>query len=573
MRTLAPVLATTLLLATPIIGRLSAQKNPEPQGMPTFTSRADLVLVPVQVRRHGEHVPGLSKDSFTVQQDGREQKVTVFEEVRTTTERLKRARLPKGEFSNELLGNAETARYTVIAIDKINTTTMDMIRLREGLFKFLGQAVDNGEPIRLVAINPTSIQILQDFTTDPRALAAALKGSKTPAGRETPGDPNFNEWIKEMDVAASIEADSGNQDVSDAILRALDTQKETEQRQIAFRDRLSRLSSLEALQQVALSLAGLPGRKSLVWASSGYPFASMATEFRDSRNPVTPSGVRYQGDSLLEASSLDEYTTHLLNTANIAVYPVDARGIINTAYQVMDPSRKYSPTSSEKESAQARNQDVITTFEHLAAATGGKPCFERPDLSGCFKDALEDSRDYYMVGYYIDRRKSQPGWHRINVKVAEKGVSVRSRNGFIQTKFTPEQTRSTDMQLGLGSRLLDPGIPFRGRWTETTAKGDKKVVGLELHIAGTAAIVSPQQPRLSLDIAAVARKPDGSVAGEFAQHLEKQLQAEAIATIQDTGITYKNRLEVPPGMYVVRLVIRDDVSGRMGSLSTLLKVD
>src|SRR5689334_191321 len=91
----------------------------------TFKSQTNLVLVPVEVRSHGQHVAGLSKDKFTLLQDGKPAKIAVFEEVRTTTERLQKVPVGPQEFSNQYQGSAATARYTIIAIDRINTTTMD----------------------------------------------------------------------------------------------------------------------------------------------------------------------------------------------------------------------------------------------------------------------------------------------------------------------------------------------------------------------------------------------------------------------------------------------------------------
>src|SRR5690242_19780664 len=94
----------------------------------TFKSQTNLVLVPVEVRKHNQHVAGLDKDKFTLFEDGKPQKVAVFEEVRTTTERLKKVPVGPQEYSNQYVGTPATARYTVIAIDRINTTTMDMQR-------------------------------------------------------------------------------------------------------------------------------------------------------------------------------------------------------------------------------------------------------------------------------------------------------------------------------------------------------------------------------------------------------------------------------------------------------------
>src|SRR5690349_11479917 len=71
----------------------------------TFKSQTNLVLVPVEIRSHNQHVAGLDKDKFTLLQDGKPQKIAVFEEVRTTTERLKKVAVGPQQFSNEYLGS------------------------------------------------------------------------------------------------------------------------------------------------------------------------------------------------------------------------------------------------------------------------------------------------------------------------------------------------------------------------------------------------------------------------------------------------------------------------------------
>jgi VWFA-related protein len=531
----------------------------------TFKSQANLVLVPVEVRNHNQHVAGLDKDKFTLSQDGKPQKITVFDEIRTTTERLQRVPVGPQEFTNQYQGSPATARYTVIAIDRINTTTMDMQRLRQGLMKFLSQVADSGEPIRLIAINSSSIEMLQDFTTNPKVLAMALDRNKTSAGKAMESSTSLNEGLALVESVLVNNAATDEQAAGALAtrLQQLDNAKELEQRQIAFKQRSSRINSLEALQMVAQSLVGLPGRKSVVWASSGYPFGISVREGR--------SSTTLDYSQVLEAGNLDEYTTHLLNAANIAVYPVDARGTVNTAFEVMDTSHKYSATLAEKDAARLNNQETITTFEHLAGSTGGKACVERTDLSGCFKDAIDDSRDYYMVGFYVDS-SLKPGWHKLQVKVAA-DANVRSRTGFIYSKLDPDQMRSNDMRLQLSSLLIDSGIPFRGQWMIKEPKGDKKDVGFEMKILPEARVVSEQELHLNLEISAVARGKDGNVAGQFLQKIDRQLPPQAISTIGASGIQYRNSMALPPGDYLVRLVVRDSNTGRMGSATTMVKVN
>jgi VWFA-related protein len=555
-RVLSVVLFCHLLVAS-VFGQQ------EPSSTPSFRSQTNLVLLPVQVRSHGQHVANLKQDSFTLLQDGKPRKIAVFEEIRTTTQRLQRVAVGPTEFTNELLGSPETARYTIIAIDRINTDSLDLIRVRRGLTDFLSHAVTNGEPIRLISIEYGGIRMIQDFTTDPKMIGAALNratsGSGTKADQSSVGADEYRQVIATAENSA-IEG-SGNAQALANLLAALDNAKTTENLQVAFQERSARINSLDALQQIALSVSGLPGRKSLVWASSGYPFASIVRQAK--------GGVTYDFSQINEAMSLDSYTTHLLGVSNIAVYPIDARGLTNTAWDSIDPSHKYSPTAGEKLGRQQTNQDILNTFDRLADGTGGKACYNRAELAECFKEALEDSRDYYMVGFYVDKG-TKNGWHKLQVKVD--GANTRSRNGFLFPLPDPEKTHALDMSASLHSLFFDAGIPFRGGWTTTQKKGDKVANAFVLRVEPSANVIDPEQHKLNLEFVGIARKRDGTVAGQFHQTVAKDLPPEAVATIQKEGITYRNNLELPAGEYLVRIVIRDNNTGRSGAANSLLNV-
>jgi len=454
----------------------------------------------------------------------------------------------------------------VIAIDRINTGTIDMNRVKLGLMKFLSEAADTGEPVRLIAIEMRGIRMLQDFTTDPKAIAAAFQGSKGATGQALHGDASMTvtrEELAKAEVGVGAASDPETAARAKQYLDQLEKSGEKQEDMMAFQQRSSRINSLEALQQVALSLVGLPGRKSLVWVSSGYPFTSGTRTL----------STAYNFGGVLEATSLDAYTTNLLNSANVAMYPVDARGTVNTAFQAMDVTQKYSPTYAMKQGLQSANRDVVTTFRNLADATGGKACVERTDLSGCFKDAMDDSHDYYMVGFYLDHANTKDGWHKLQAKVDDKGVNVRARNGFLYPIPDPEATRSNDMNLAVTSLLYGAGIPFRGEWTTTEPRGDKRAAHFEINVSSDSNVVDAQQNKLNIEIAGVARAKDGSVAAQFGQRIERTLTPDAVAAIQKMGIHYKNVMVLAPGDYLVRFVVRDNNTGKMGSATSLLKVE
>ena len=120
---------------------------------------------------------------------------------------------------------------------------------------------------------------------------------------------------------------------------------------------------------------------------------------------------------------------------------------------------------------------------------------------------------------------------------------------------------------------MDPGLPFRGAWSVQFSKGDKKTIGFDVHIAPEAALVGGSDNHLNVDIAAIARAKDSSLAGQFNQKIDRILPPDALKTIAERGIEYKNTLELPAGVYVVRVVVRDNNTGRMGSSTTFVKVE
>jgi VWFA-related protein len=526
-------------------------------------SRVDLVLVPVQVTAHGQHSANLKQDSFTIFQDGKPQKIAFFEETRTTTERLQRPPASNKEFTNRLIGSPASARYTVIAIDRVNTQTLDLIRVREALSRFLAHAGDMGEPIRLVSIERNGIYLLQDFTTDPKAVSTALSHSGKEVGKPEQNGGIVYDLLQEAESTEDAQGDFVSAGQVAQYIQGLDTAQKNQERVLAFQERERRLNSLEALQQIALSLRGLPGRKSLIWASSGYPFASTVRRGH--------SRVTHDFSQVSEALQLDADTTRLLNSANIAMYPIDARGLINPAWEAIDPTHKYSPSYAEKEDRQQTNQDVITTFERLAAGTGGKPCYNRAELQDCFKEALDDSRQYYTVGFYLDRKQTKDGWHKLEVRVKEKGVNVRARSGFLFPLAESTDDNAGYLDTSMRSTLVETGIPFTGQWDIPTRTENGKVVHpFTIHVLPEGGVLN-EYGKLNLQIVIIARNRDGAIAAQIAKQFAPTLTPEAIALVKKSGVFYKNFLPLGPGDYLVRFVIQDNLTGRTGAVNSWLK--
>jgi hypothetical protein len=208
-------------------------------------------------------------------------------------------------------------------------------------------------------------------------------------------------------------------------------------------------------------------------------------------------------------------------------------------------------------------------FQQIAATTGGKPCFNRTDLSECLKEFSNDSSAYYMLGYYLEKG-TKPGWHSLAVKLDQK-AELRSRSGFI-AGTDQEKTRMSDLQLAMVSPLPYTALQFEGRIAKVEPKGDKKALYFEIDLPGQGLGLGEQGGLLNFDVVVVARLGDGKEIAKFAQRINKPLQSGQADVIRVNGVHYTNKLELPSGQYGVWFVVRDNNSGRTGSVITQLRL-
>jgi hypothetical protein len=335
----------------------------------------------------------------------------------------------------------------------------------------------------------------------------------------------------------------------------------------SFQQRLAITYTLEAMQQVAQNLAGFPGRKSLIWAGGGFPFS-----VSDNTMQLAPAGR----DSLADVLPLYEHTWKLLNDAQIALYPVDVKGlqvVTTPSASVRNPGKNYARNMSW------RQMDTQSTLQTFASMTGGRAYYNSNDLVKGFRDAVSDSAEYYMLGYYLDRSKTKSGWRKLAVKVKRDHVEVRARSGFFVTNATvdPENSRNGDISSALQSPLDYTSLALVARWDkiEPGKEPGKKHVNYEMELAPDAALINEaDNNHVALEFITLAKTPEGKQVDQPVGHtVEAHLTAEKLSAVRKTGVGYRGGLDLAPGEYTVRFVVRDDLSGRIGSVAAPLKVE
>jgi len=335
----------------------------------------------------------------------------------------------------------------------------------------------------------------------------------------------------------------------------------------SFQQRLAITYTLQAMQQVAQALSGFPGRKSLIWASGGFPFS-----VSDNTMQLAPAGR----DSLTDVLPMYEHTWQLLNNAEIALYPVDVKGLQAVGMPsaaVSNPGRNYGRNMTW------RNLDTQATLQTFASMTGGRAYYNSNDLVKGFRNAVDDSAQYYMLGYYLDRTKTKSGWRKLAVKVKRDHVDIRARSGFFVTNATidPESSRNSDVSSALQSPLDFTSLALVARWNkiEPSQEPGKKRVNFEMHLAADPALIDDaDNNHLVLEFLAMAKTPEGKPIDHPAgQKVDAHLTPEKLEAVRRIGLAYNGALELAPGEYTVRFVVRDGLSGRIGSVAAPLKVE
>jgi VWFA-related protein len=530
-----------------------------------FTARTELVLIPALVTdKSGNHVLGLKKEDFTVLENGAEQKIATFDEITSDTHRWSRATNPN-EFSNSPAGGPSNRRITLVVLDLINTRFIDQAYARKDLLKYLTQSVDQREPTALYTLTRSGIHVIHDFTTDPRVLVAALHKVQGDAFQmvDSPEDVEALTGTASPDGSAGV--DPGT--VQTETQRIQTMMEDAEMNFQSFQQRVAITYTLDGMQQVAQALAGFPGRKSLIWASGGFPFS-----VSDNTMQLAPIGR----DSLTDVLPMYEHTWQLLNDAEISLYPVDVKGlqvVTTPSASVRNPGKNYG------RNMMTRNLDTQASFETFASMTGGRAYYNSNDLVKGFRNAVDDSAEYYMLGYYLDRSKTKSGWRKLAVKVKRDHADVRARSGFFVTNATvdPANSRNSDISSALQSPLDFTSLALVARWQniEPGKEPGKKHVHYEMHLAPDPALIDDaDNNHVALDLVALVKTPEGKQTDPPVDHkFEAHLTGEKLSAVRQNGFSFAGTLDLAPGEYAVRFVVRHNLSGRVGSVGAPLKVE
>ena len=272
----------------------------------------------------------------------------------------------------------------------------------------------------------------------------------------------------------------------------------------------------------------------------------------------------------------------MMNDAQIAIYSVDLRSTASNTPAADEQTFTHpydigDPQFDTDAQAQWKKQDTDSTLQLFAENTGGKAFLGGSNLVQSFRQATQDNSSYYMLGYYVSRRSTKPGWHQISVTVSRKGARSRYRNGFFLLTDTSNTSARQDVQLALTSPLDFVGVPISVTWSGRDAgKSVSGKIGVQFELVmppNFASVDESDHNHMVVDVAAVAKNLHGEVVAELSQRIDTHLKSDGLEQIEHNGMTYRNRFQLQPGEYTVRFVVRDSLSNRIGSVAAPINVN
>jgi len=527
-----------------------------------------LVLVPALVNdSKGNFIPGLTADDFTIKDNGVIKKVKFVQEiVAPPAQELEKAKLPPGTYSNSVLTPKAPLRVVIILFDMLNSHFKDQVPARIQLTKYLRTQIAPGTMVALLGLGRGGLRMYHDLTSDTQGLGLELEQAM-----ETGRHSISTNLQDEMSDTESQEAFVGHGGF------AITNSHGRSDRKIIV------LDTLAAFKNIAGAYGTIPGRKSLIWVTGGFPFEL------DGSKSTSDGMPSLDKDSLMDIMPDYQSAWEALNDANIAMYPVDMHGLLNTSmpdatYAAKKGGNSITAMAKFQDQKQTRNEDNINTMTTFAGQTGGKAFYNDNDLVTGLKEAVDDTRSSYMLGYYLDD-DAKPGYHKLRVDVNHPGAHIRARTGFLVKKDDPahpppggKDPASADVDLAMESPMNFTAIPMTVKWIDngqTTTKGAdgsvnaKRNVAFQITLPPHAATLdqTDDKNRVSLNFVALARTPKGDDAADFVKKINGDMKPDVAKRLDLAGIKFDSMMALAPGYYNVRFIVRDNINGNVGSVT------
>lgn len=536
----------------------------------------ELVQTDVSVfDKQGHFVDTLRKEDFELRIDGKVRPIEFFERVAVGSvneeTQLRAARGALNTSTTEPIAPVplDRGRTVFFYIDDLHLSISSLNSTRKLINEFLDKQMSQNDEAAIASASG-QIGFLQQLTDNKTVLRNAMERLKpiSYSVRDMERPP--------MSEYQAMLIDREDRDVKEFFIQEVMKLHPMTTREIA--ENMVRARSTAILQQASnitrnslIGLAGLvkssrklPGRKLVFFISDGF--------FLDNRN----------SDSI---ERLQRITSDAARSG-IVIYSLDARGLVATlndisVEQAFDPSGRLERSSAGELTA---TQDALNA---LAKDTGGRAVFNTNALDAGVSRALQESSVYYLLAWKPEQSGTGSSkFRRIEVKLLGKpDLSVRVRRGFYDTEATVAEskdrnqkpaTKTPQNQLreAIGAPYPDRVIPVALSLNYVNNTDKKMLLSTSLQIPSQFISFTPAEGKYKgiVQIAGAIFNEKGQSGARFEEQVT--VMAASLAPIKEgnESITYTYPINIDPGLYQVRVAVRDEKTGHTGTAHAWIEI-
>jgi VWFA-related protein len=486
-----------------------SSSNPAPY---TMQVNSHVVLTDVTVTDNlGNPVTGLTNSDFLILDNKKPQKLSSFEEHRQQIASFREASATPGSFSNDYLRHPP-AQVNVLLFDTTTINIEDQMFLFQQMKQFMNH-LPAGEPFAVFARAGDMTVELTSFTDDHAKLIAAIQKA-----------------IPRLRLPSARAA-----------------------------------SDLDTLQQIAMYLSQVPGRKNIVWFTGG------------SNMLLGPNPMWIAMDPQARRAIYD-----LLEAERICIYPIDARGL-TTAVGLAGLAIATQHSQMQQD----------------AGATGGAAFVDTNGLATATQHILATDGDYYTLSYAANDQKGNGKWHRVEVKLSRPGYRLSYRQGYFDDKSTGQQTAPARGPIAKTRTMLRPGgnklevandrsepIVFSVEITpgsptatiepvDTPLKHGQSRYVVHYHVPAREVFASKVKGDTGTDevgTAVLAYDRDGGLVAHKALRFTFDVDESKVTSLPNASLHFNQTLNLPAGQTYLYLAVWDMTTGRLGTMTADVEV-
>ena len=591
-----------LLLGIALVFHGTGLLGQEPAQTPGVTFQVDVNYVDVDVvvtDEQGGFVTGLTRDDFTVFEDGKPQKIDTFALVEVPFAKPQEVVLEGRPIPADIRSNRKPfdGRVYVIVLDDLDVSAMRSTPVRDAATKFVREHMAANDLAAVVYTSGRS-DAAQEFTTDRELLIKAIDKFQGRRMRSLSLD-RLDEYYQRIAYGYQLrnDADPGTGSIS-----AQDRAGHGRTSDPTELERGTRaLTVLDTLKNTAEFLGSVRGRrKALLFFSEGldYPIRDVfgahdaTVIIRATQDAISMAARANVNFYTIDPRGLAGMTTDFMESAGIG-NGVGTPGPVLMVPGTNAPSSGITGVSGVFNVQDELMQEFRTsqdTLRELAEQTGGFAAVNTNNVAPAFQRIADANSRYYLIGYYPPNHARDGRFHKIEVRVTRPGLRVEARKGYAAPRGRTSEERkrdeaarlardarrpdgrrtSTPLLGALTSPIPQSGLTFAVHAAPFKNTAEEASIALAIEIDGDrlryAAPDAKGMVANKIELSFFGLSDRGKALSAGWLELDLTLRPETRERVTAHGVRANPRINLPPGRYQIRIGARETVGGDTGSV-------